>query len=78
MELPKKYGRDLRIIGNFDKMVLEQGNAAIEAEIQHGLPLMKESGFVIIPDHLITSGVALDDYIWYRSFDSFRSAKTLG
>lgn len=65
MKFRKMYGKDLRVIGHFDKMTLEQGRDAIEAEIQRLIPFMKEGGFIMMPDHLITPGVPLDDYIWY-------------
>jgi hypothetical protein len=26
---------------------------------------MREGGYIIAPDHHITPGVALDDYLWY-------------
>ena len=61
----KQYGKELRVIGNFDKLVLEESRAATQAEIDRLIPLMKEGGFIIMPDHLITPGVALDDYRWY-------------
>lgn len=65
MKFRKIYGKELRVIGNFDKMTLEQGRDAIEAEIQRLIPLMKEGGFIMTPDHSITPGVPLDDYVWY-------------
>jgi uroporphyrinogen decarboxylase len=61
----RRYGKELRIIGNFDKLALEHGRIAVEAELERLLPLMREGGFMIMPDHLITPGVALDDYRWY-------------
>lgn len=61
----KEYGKELRVIGNFDKLTLEQSHEAIEAEIQRLMPLMADGGFIILPDHLITPGVALNDYRWY-------------
>lgn len=64
-KLRKKYGKELRIIGNFDKLTLEKEHDAVEAEIQRLLPLMKEGGYIMMPDHLITPGVALEDYRWY-------------
>ena len=64
-KLRKQYGKELRVIGNFDKLALEKDHAAIESEIQRLTPLMKEGGFIILPDHLITPGVALKDYQWY-------------
>jgi len=65
VEYRKKYGKELRVIGNFDKLALERGHADIEAELTRLLPLMKDGGFIILPDHLITPGVALADYQWY-------------
>ncbi|MFP4381957.1 MAG: uroporphyrinogen decarboxylase family protein [Candidatus Sumerlaeia bacterium] len=61
----KKYGKDLRIVGGFDKLVLERGRDAIDAEIAAHVDLCKEGGFVMMPDHLITPGVPLDDYKYY-------------
>jgi hypothetical protein len=61
----KQYGRELRVIGNFDKLALERGRDAIVKDIERLRPLMKDGGFIILPDHLITPGVALDDYRWY-------------
>lgn len=61
----KEFGKELRIYGNFDKMTLEVSHAAAEAEFERLMPLMKEGGFILTPDHLITPGVALDDYRWF-------------
>jgi len=61
----KKYGRDLRIIGGFNKLVLEKGPDAIDAEIERRLPLMKEGGFMLMPDHIITPGTSLKNYQYF-------------
>ncbi len=60
-----RYGKELRVIGNFDKLTLEVSRAAVTAELDRLMPLMKEGGFLLLPDHLITPGVALADYQWY-------------
>lgn len=65
MAYRKKYGREMRIIGGFNKMVLEQGPAAIDAEIERRLPMMKDGGFVLMPDHLITPGTSLENYKYF-------------
>ena len=65
MALRKKFGKEMRIIGHFDKMTLEQGRPAILAEFERLRPLMADGGFVLMPDHLITPGVALKDFQWY-------------
>lgn len=65
MVFRKKYGKELRVIGGLDKLQLEKGPAAIDAEIERRIPLMKDGGFVVMPDHLITPGVSLADYKYY-------------
>ena len=58
----REYGRDLRVFGNFDKLAIERGEEAIEAEFKRLMPLIREGGFIMLPDHLITPGVSLDAY----------------
>ncbi len=65
MVLRKKFGKELRIFGGIDKLEIAKGRAAIDREIGRRLPLMKEGGFVPLPDHLLTPGTALEDYQYY-------------
>lgn len=65
MEFRKKYGKDLRIIGHYNKLVLEDSHEAIMREFDRVRPLMEDGGYILMPDHLITPGVALSDYQWY-------------
>ncbi len=64
-EFRKRFGKELRIFGGIDKLTLERGREAIDAEIMRRVPLMKEGGFVPLPDHLIQPGVPLADYRYY-------------
>lgn len=64
-EIRKQYGKELRIVGGFNKLVLERGRKAIDEEIERRLPLMKEGGYLVMPDHLITPDVPLEDYKYY-------------
>ena len=64
-ELKARYGKEIRIVGGIDKLELEKGPAAIDAEIARRVPLMKEGGYVPLPDHLITPGTSLEDYRYY-------------
>jgi len=61
----KRFGKELRIVGGFDKLALERGRPAIDAELEARVPLLKEGGYLLMPDHLITPGVPLDDYKYY-------------
>jgi uroporphyrinogen decarboxylase len=63
--LREKFGRDLRIHGGFDKLVLEKDKEAIDAEIESHVGLMKEGGFAMMPDHLITPDTPLENYVYY-------------
>jgi uroporphyrinogen decarboxylase len=63
--LRKRFGRRLRMVGGFNKFALEQGPAAIDAEIERRLPLVGDGGYIIMPDHHITPGVSLENYQYY-------------
>ena len=65
MEYRKKYGKELRLVGGLNKLELEKGPAAIDAEIDRRIPLMKDGGYVVMPDHLITPGTSLENYKYY-------------
>jgi uroporphyrinogen decarboxylase len=60
-----RFGRDLRVFGGIDKLALEKGPAAIDAEIERRIPFMKEGGFVPLPDHQITPDTSLANYRYY-------------
>ncbi|MCK4909803.1 MAG: hypothetical protein KAS70_07880 [Planctomycetes bacterium] len=65
MKYRKKYGKELRIIGGINKLELEKGPAAIDAEIARRIPLMEDGGFIPMPDHLITPDTSLENYKYY-------------
>jgi hypothetical protein len=56
---------DLRMIGHYDKMVMNRGEAAIRAEFERLVPLMKTGGFIPSVDHQTPPGVSLDEYRLY-------------
>ena len=55
----------LLILGGFDKMVMHKGEAAIRAEFERLLPLMRAGGFIPSVDHQTPPGVSLEDYRLY-------------
>jgi hypothetical protein len=61
----KRFGRELLIVGGFDKLVLEKDRAAIDAEFDKHLDLCRAGGFIMEPDHLITPGVPLENMEYY-------------
>ncbi|MBN1489197.1 MAG: hypothetical protein JXA69_04705 [Phycisphaerae bacterium] len=54
-----------QLIGHYDKMVMNRGEAAIRAEFERLVPLMKTGGFIPSVDHQTPPGVSLDEYRVY-------------
>lgn len=59
-EFPK-----LRMIGHFDKMVMNRSEQEIRSEFERLLPLMRTGGFIPSVDHQTPPGVSLEDYRRY-------------
>ena len=55
----------LRMVGHFDKMTMNRGEAAMRAEFERLVPLMKSGGFIPSVDHQTPPGVSLDEYRCY-------------
>ncbi len=54
-----------RMIGGFDKTVMHLGEAAIRAEFERLLPVMRSGGYIPTTDHQTPPGVSLDDFRTY-------------
>ncbi|MBE3069165.1 MAG: hypothetical protein IMZ66_02910 [Planctomycetes bacterium] len=52
----------LVMIGHYDKMVMTRGEAAMRAEFERLLPVMRSGGFIPSVDHQTPPGVSLDAY----------------
>jgi len=61
----RQYGRDLLMMGGFDKHVLARSKKAITQEIERLAPLVDEGGFIPMPDHRVPPDVPLENYIHY-------------
>jgi hypothetical protein len=60
-----EYGRDLLMMGGFDKRILAQGPDAIDAEVRRLAPLVAEGGYIPMPDHRVPPDVPLAHYRHY-------------
>lgn len=65
VKLRQRFGRRLLMMGGFDKRILTQGPAAIDAEIDRLAPLAAEGGFIPFCDHRVPPDVPLSDYLHY-------------
>lgn len=64
MQLRQRYPK-LRMVGHFDKMTMNRGEAAMRAEFERLVPLMKTGGFIPSVDHQTPPGVSLEEYRVY-------------
>ena len=55
----------VRMIGHFDKMVMNRGEEALRGEFERLLPTMRSGGFLPSVDHQTPPGVSLDQYRCY-------------
>ncbi len=55
----------LRMLGHYDKMVMNRGEAALRAEFDRLLPTVRTGGFLPAVDHQTPPGVSLEQYRQY-------------
>jgi uroporphyrinogen decarboxylase len=65
VESRKKYGRDLLILGGFDKFALLESKEAILAQFKKLEPVLADGGFVPHIDHRCPDGVRFEMYQYY-------------
>jgi hypothetical protein len=66
---------DFRLVGHFDKMVMNSGEAAMRAEFERLVPLMKAGGFIPSVDHQTPPHVSLQEYrVYRRLLDEYTTA----
>jgi uroporphyrinogen-III decarboxylase len=67
---------DLCMIGHFDKMTMDKGEAAMRAEFERLVPLMKSGGFIPSVDHQTPPGVSLEQYrVFLKLFKEYTDLK---
>ncbi|HEY3376892.1 MAG TPA: uroporphyrinogen decarboxylase family protein [Armatimonadota bacterium] len=64
-ELLNEYGKDLRIMGGFDKIALGNGPEAIKAYMESLVPLVERGGYIPFCDHRCPPNVKPEDYLYY-------------
>ncbi|MFA6133178.1 MAG: uroporphyrinogen decarboxylase family protein [Phycisphaerae bacterium] len=64
-ELLNQYGKDLRIMGGVDKLVLRAGPEAIQAYLKTLAPLVERGGYIPFCDHRCPPDVKPEYYLYY-------------
>lgn len=65
VKLRNRYGKRLRMFGGIDKHVIPRGEAAIREELEPLKLLVKEGGYIPIPDHRIPPDCSLEAFKTY-------------
>jgi hypothetical protein len=75
LKLRRAYPR-LLMVGHFDKMTMNKGEAAMRGEFERLAPLMKMGGFIPSVDHQTPPGVSLCDYrVYLRLLEEWTGAQ---
>jgi hypothetical protein len=70
-DLRRRFG-SLRMVGHFDKMVMNRGEEALRAEFERLTPVVRSGGFIPSVDHQTPPGVSLEQYRHYlRLLDEY-------
>lgn len=65
IRLRRKFGRQLRMMGGFDKHLITRGESAVREELKRLKPLADEGGFIPLPDHRIPPDCSLEQFRAY-------------
>ena len=69
---------DLRMVGHYNKLVMHKGEAAIRAEFERLVPLIKSGGFIPSVDHQTPPGVSLEEYrLYVRLLKEYRARERI-
>jgi len=65
IELRRRYGRKVLLMGGVNKLALIEGPKAIDKELNRLAPLIEEGGYIPMVDHRVPPDVSLSNYIYY-------------
>ena len=65
IDIRRRFGKELRICGGFDKHILAHSKDAISREIDRLAGLVEEGGFIPFCDHRVPPDVSLENYLHY-------------
>jgi uroporphyrinogen decarboxylase len=72
LEVRRKYGKSLAMIGGIDKRTLKHGKQAIHREIDRVMPLVEQGGYIPEMDHSVPPDVSWQNFGEYVAYLSKR------
>ena len=79
IELRKRYGKKIQMIGGIDKREIAKGKEAIRKEVLSKVPkLISEGGYIPKIDHSVSSDISLENYTYYINLlkEIYKETKT--
>jgi len=64
-ELLSRHGKELRIMGGFDKLKMIEGKESIKGYMQSLAPMVERGGFIPFCDHRCPPDVTPENYLYY-------------
>jgi len=61
----KQFGKNLRMLGNIDKKAIAKGPKAIDAEFDRVRPVLREGGYIPMPDHSCPPDISWENVSYY-------------
>lgn len=65
VELRRRYGKDILLLGGVNKIELAKGKKEIEEQIKRLAPVVEEGGFIPHVDHRCPPSVPYENYLYY-------------
>lgn len=65
LELRKRYGKNILMVGGIDKREIAKGKEAIRKEVLPKVPVIEEGGFIPRIDHSVSSDIPLKNYTFF-------------
>ena len=78
LEVRKKYGRNLGIIGGIDKRACTRGFDELHREIDRVMPLMEQGGYIPELDHSVPPNISWPNFIEYVRYLKERLGRDQG
>lgn len=63
--LRREYGKELAMVGGFDKRILAAGKPEIRAELERLRPVIEGGGYIPTCDHAVPPDVSLENYAFF-------------
>lgn len=61
----ERFGREVRIVGGFDKRLIARGPKAIDAEFERLRPVIDQGGYLPSIDHSVSADISLENYRYF-------------